>query len=273
MKKSIIALAALAFASCSPSLYQVDLDVRYPSTSGIEIPGKSVSVVCLNDGSTVDSLTLILANGFTQGIESMYYEGRQDIDILTMHKDPAGVYSNRDSLALLLMEVGTDVVFLLDVPKLNEDNCTQSIYAYDSQAALDTVKTFLSSGKLDITDEDWGPTARNFGKRMSSPLASNWKHERHSLIYYDDLDSRWVTAVMEAHDMNWKKAVEIWLQMSKGKQRSYEKRSALYYNLAVGCYMLDAFELASEWLDRSDAEMKLPMSTTLRSRIKARRTR
>ena len=272
MKKSIIALAALALASCSPSIYQLDLEVRYPSESGIDIPGKSVSVVCLNEGSALDSLTLSLANGFTQGIESMYYDGKQAIDILTMPKDPEGVYSNRDSLALLLMEVNTDVVFLLDVPRMQDSRCTLSIYAYDSQAALDTVKTFFSAGRLDMED-DWGPTANAFGKKMSSPLASKWKRETHSLVYYEDLDARWITAVVRASEMEWKKAMELWLQMSHEKQRSYEKRASIYYNLAVGCYLMDAFDLAAEWLDRADAEMKLPMSGTLRNRIKARNPR
>ena len=49
------------------------------------------------------------------------------------------------------------------------------------------------------------------------------------------------------------------------------KRASAEYNIAVACYMLGDLELASEWLDRSDAENKLPvLSDGLRKRIEAR---
>jgi hypothetical protein len=49
------------------------------------------------------------------------------------------------------------------------------------------------------------------------------------------------------------------------------KRASAEYNIAVACYMLGDFDLALEWLDRSDADNKLPtLSDGLRKRIEAR---
>ncbi len=48
------------------------------------------------------------------------------------------------------------------------------------------------------------------------------------------------------------------------------KRSCAEYNIAIACLMLGDAELAIEWLDRSDADCKLPMSDVLRKRLSAR---
>ena len=41
-------------------------------------------------------------------------------------------------------------------------------------------------------------------------------------------------------------------------------------NIAVACYMLGDYALASDWLDRSDKDNKLPLSAALRKRIETR---
>ena len=49
------------------------------------------------------------------------------------------------------------------------------------------------------------------------------------------------------------------------------RRSCAEYNIAVACYMMGEYELASEWLDRSDKDNKLPLSDGLRKRIDSRK--
>ena len=49
------------------------------------------------------------------------------------------------------------------------------------------------------------------------------------------------------------------------------KRSCAEYNIAVACYMLGDYMLASEWLAMSDKDNKLPQSDALRKRIDARK--
>ena len=44
----------------------------------------------------------------------------------------------------------------------------------------------------------------------------------------------------------------------------------LEYDLALGCFMEGQYQLALEWLDRSDADMPVYVSKDLRSKIKER---
>ena len=45
---------SLLLASCGPSRYAVQVEMRHPSKSGLELTGKNLSVVYLTDG---DELT------------------------------------------------------------------------------------------------------------------------------------------------------------------------------------------------------------------------
>ena len=48
------------------------------------------------------------------------------------------------------------------------------------------------------------------------------------------------------------------------------KRSCAEFNISVACYMLGDYQLASDWLDQSDKDNKLPLSDAMRKRIDAR---
>ena len=72
----------------------------------------------------------------------------------------------------------------------------------------------------------------------------------------------------EAYD--WKGAMDQWFLLLNSNDPL--RRSCAEYNIAVACYMLGDYSLASQWLDRSDADSKLPnMSDNLRKRIDSRK--
>ena len=48
------------------------------------------------------------------------------------------------------------------------------------------------------------------------------------------------------------------------------KRSCAEFNIATACYMLGDNELALKWLDRSDEDYPVSLSSGLRKRINAR---
>ena len=75
---------------------------------------------------------------------------------------------------------------------------------------------------------------------------------------------------MKAEQYDWKGAMDIWIELLSSNDMM--KRASAEYNIAVACYMLGDLDLASEWLDRSDADNKLPtLSDALRKRIEARK--
>ena len=86
-------------------------------------------------------------------------------------------------------------------------------------------------------------------------------------MYYDN--QQWYDALEKAEQYDWRGAMDIWIELLGS--RDLLKRSCASYNLAVASYMLGDYDLASLWLDRSDADSKLPHSDTLRSRINSRK--
>ena len=67
----------------------------------------------------------------------------------------------------------------------------------------------------------------------------------------------------------WRDAMDIWLTLLD--TNDLLKRSCAAYNLSVASYMLGDYDLASQWLDRSDKDNLLPMSDALRKRIDSRK--
>ena len=86
------------------------------------------------------------------------------------------------------------------------------------------------------------------------------------MTYYDN--ERWYKALDKAEAYDWKGAMDSWIGLLDTGDRL--KRSCAEYNIAVACYMLGDYALASEWLDRSDKDNKLPLSDALRKRIETR---
>ena len=47
--KALVILTVLAVVSCGPSRHAVQVEMRYPSKSGLDLSGKTVSVVYLEN--------------------------------------------------------------------------------------------------------------------------------------------------------------------------------------------------------------------------------
>jgi hypothetical protein len=224
-----------------------------------------------------------------------------------MRQFPDADYSQRDSLFNILMDTGSDVVFLIDTLKFGQMSVggpsrvaypssadssyvssasipyTLRLYCYDGMGKEDKVQIFggtslarpevYSNGKDDSTianSKAWkalGAEGWNAGVLVADSFKSQWKHEQYSVVYYDS--DKWYKALERAAQYDWKGAMEIWMELLSTKDLM--KRSCAEYNMAVGCYMLGDYQLATEWLDLSDKDNKLPISDAMRKRINARK--
>lgn len=298
------AVSVLAFPSCDPQAFSMNVEMRYPSASGIDISGKSAAVVYLEDDMQKDSVfNEYLANGFASSIESDYFGGRQSIGLYKMAKADGSDYSSADSLSRLVMETGSDIVFLFDAPEFGNVRVSEfnksggdgsdwydvsapvkiRLYAYDSMAGKDTVYVWEGSRNLtskvhidgtasasDVPSLFW-PTLDEQGE-MVGDLSSGifkpvWKTEQYTFIYFDS-PSEWETASRAAFEYKWKEAIEVWLKLVDTKNTM--RRSCAEYDIAQACYMLGENELALKWLDRSDEDYPVSLSQGLRKRINAR---
>lgn len=308
LKYLLAVSAALAAVSCGPSKYMMHLEMRYPSKAGVELAGKNVSVVYLENSTPLqDGFNASMAEGLAYTIENEYGTGEGSVGIYKMPRSASGDYSSKDTLTNLLMDTGSDFVFLLDTVKLGEMTIggpsrvsyktvkdssivnvgsipfTVKIYAYDAMNKEEEVKTFggtsiaqasvyssgnLSSDQLRVKAYEALP-AEGFaaGELVGASFKSQWKVEGYSVAYFDS--SKWIKALEKADLLDWKGAMDIWFELLE--TNDVMKRSCASYNIALACYMLGDYKLAEEWLDLSDKETELPMSATLRKRIDSRK--
>ena len=310
MKRILIPLlfAACVAVSCGPSRHAVHVEMRYPSKSGIDLAGKIVSVVYLeNDDDNATAFNGGMAEGFAHALEQDYGTGEGSVGIYRMRAQDGGNYASRDSLLNLLIDTDADVVFLFDTLKLGTMTVggatrvaapsssetaylsrgsmpfTLSLHCFDGMDETEEVHTFTgssvarpdvySNGNESSTEiirrafAALGDEGFESGKVVADSFESQWKHEQYSLVYFGN--EKWYKPLDKAEQYDWKGAMELWFPLLSTDDLM--KRSCAEYNIAVCCYMLGDYQLASEWLDRSDKDNKLPLSDGLRKRIDGRK--
>lgn len=309
---SILAIAvfmALAMG-CGPSKHIMHLEMRYPSKSGIELAGKMVSVVYLQGKDSVAaSFAESMAEGFASAIEEEYGTGNGSVGLYRLEARPGAGYSSRDTLFNLLMQTEGDVVFLLDTVDLGKmeiggatrvaakssaDSSFVSLaklpfsirlYGFDAMNQDEKIYTFGGSSiaRPDVYSDGSSSVeqlmseayhslpeeAMDAGAQIADSFRSQWKHEQYSVVYYNT--QKWYDALEKALRYDWKGAMDIWFGFLD--TNDLMKRACAEYDIALCCYMLGDYRLAELWLDRSDADNKLPaVSESLRKRIEARKS-
>lgn len=305
MKRSLLsAIAALsalvALQSCDPQAFSMNVEMRYPSSSGMSIDGKSIAVVYLNEDSAKDSVfNECLANGFASAIEKNYFNGAEAVNLYKMPKVGGGVYSNADTLINLIVDTGCDIVFLFDAPEfgnvqIKEQKTSTSgtyypvsvpvaikLYGFDSLSGSDTVRVWTgtrmlsanmeaSLGRQAAADSLWnriGSSAENLGEVSARTFAPVWKEETYTFIYYESPEA-WLAAAQYASDYKWNEAMKVWISLLDTNNPM--KRSCAEYNIATACFLMGDNELALKWLNSSDEDYPISLSKALRKRIQAR---
>lgn len=308
MKKIILLLVATVLLSaCGPSRHAVHVEMRHPSKSGLDLSGKIVSVVYLsNDNPLSDNMLEGMSDGFAYSLEQDYATGEGSVAIYRLPQIDGAVYPTKDSLVNLLMETGSDVVFLFDtlktgtldigvttrvaVPESVDSSYLTTgslpfevrVYCYDSMDKRDKVHSFSGNSTAsahaysDGRENDAAIRAKAIaslpevgfeaGRILSGSFVSQWKHEQYSVVYFDG--QKWYDALDYANQYYWKEAMDIWIGLIDTNDML--KRSCAAYNIALSCYMLGDYDLALKWLDRSDKDNKIPVSDALRKRVEAR---
>ena len=311
LKHSLCALSlmflALAVLSCGPSKYTMHLEMKQPSKAGVDLNGKTVSVVYLENGnSRGDEFSSYMASGFAESLQKYYETGEGSVGVFKMPRIVGADYASKDTLVNLLIDTGSDVVFLMDTVKLGVmtvGNATKvtspssadsthitlgsvpytvRIYCFDAMNQKEEVKTFggtsitqpsvYSDGNhaegqiLSALNAELPKEGWSVGEFIASSFQPQWKVEGFPIIYYES--EKWITALEKADQLQWKQAMDIWLGLVKSAD--IMKRSCAAYNLAVACYIAGDYKLAIEWLDLSDLESELPVAEILRQKIDAR---
>ena len=146
----IAALCGAALASCAPSAYVMQMESRKPSESGLDLAGKSLSIVYLESPDGRDSLfNNRAADALAYGLESDLFDGAEAVKVYNLVKDAAGDYASKDTASQYIMLLDSDVVMILDTPEAGESHTGRSfpvvskLYIYDSMAGEDDGVTTL----------------------------------------------------------------------------------------------------------------------------------
>ena len=270
--------ALLLLASCAPQAYVLNLELRDPSPSGLDLDGKSMAVVYLENGSYRDSLfSNCFADGLAQGLEGEYFEGKRSVDIYSAYQAEGEDYTSKDSLQSLVMRLNKDVIFMVDQPVFSEGSgekvdCKTAVYVYDSMNQADEVKRASVARAVTGSAEEGsmlGSDAQVLGLGTAKPFLGSWKKESHSVIYFDNFNESWTQAVWLASEMRWEEAREIWMELAQSKD--YLQAACAQYDVALACYVMRQYDLALEWLDLSDKTQVVSLSAGLRKRILAKK--
>ncbi len=309
MKRGIVLflLAALTLSSCGPYSYTLTMEMRQPSKSGLDLDRKSFAVACLNDGDAADSAFIMsVSEGFARSLEEEYFAGEPVIGIYTIGKTPGADYSSRDSVMNVLLDTGSDVVFIFDSPDLEKATLSAPqavakpvvrdsaylveasvpfslrLYVYDSMNPDDKVLVYTgkSVAKPVAYTDGFQPDSVALARAMASlsapgletgeisggPFLPQWQAESFSFTYYDS--EPWIEAVIAAHEYRWSDAIGQWIKLSD--TGNMQRRSCAAYNLALTFHILDQQQIAKEWLDVSDSTYPLHLSYDLRKKIEAK---
>ena len=303
-KSFFVLMTALALASCSPQIYPIQLEMRHPSSSGLNLSNKSMAIAYMKGGGQADALfSLTASSGLARTLEKDYFGGREVIPIFQVEAGEV----NLDVMHKYFMESDQDVLFLMGPPQFGAINlgknlpntgvvtsvdsayiCTSTVpftvqlFVFDSMEGVDTFHSYRGGSTIQIgvynsgslTEEGLMSEAKRqsayhadrVGIQLGSSFVSTWKLEQYSLYYFDDLSSQdWVTPLQEVQKLNWIKAVDQWTPFVKS--RDTRKGACASYNIAVAFYMLGDYELAIKWLDQADRMDHLDLSPSLRKRI------
>ena len=305
MKKSWILAVALLAAACSPQVYPLYMDVRQPSTSGLKLAGKNISIVYMDGASPADSLfDRQAASAMARSLEEDYLDGREEIGIFrTARADSVSL----ELMHSLVMETEGDVVFVLSSelgePEMETNMQVHNaksadsayvcpavipvktqLYVYDSMGQ-DKVHKFRGSASMRprvfnsgmLTQEGLKTLAlrslegeaENVGGRISKPFLSVWNTESFSFYYYDGFSSeQWISGLANVATGHPAAAVDNWAPLLKSG--SALSRACACYNIAMAFFLLEDYTLAERWLDQADKLEDVSLAPGLRKRIAAR---
>ncbi|MGN1045751.1 MAG: DUF6340 family protein [Candidatus Cryptobacteroides sp.] len=300
-----VAVCLPLMLACSPYTFTLSVELRDTTASGLNLSGKNISVVSLDNGEKGDSLFLAgVSESFAGQLEKDYFGGEQRVGLFRMLKDAERTAPSKEMMLDYLIQTGSDVVFAFTLDSMGPvsfGNAIRSgikdsvdsafvieatvpfdiaVHVYDSMQKKDTVMTFLGSSKalpkIYSSGKDSSEAALT-DKVAASLFAQGTAVGRQAsriflsewkqtdFTLYHSDTEVWMAASQAAADYNWKKAMDGWMSMLDTP--NLQKRSCLEFNLAVANTIIGEKALAKAWLDRSDADYLLPQSSSLRRRI------
>lgn len=285
----LCALLALSLHSCVPQIHYLNVDVRRNAVADIPQDGTSAvfSVIGSNDQ---DSIRLTnVAIGLAEKLEEDRNLEKGSLSVWSLPEGefvgfPAGAGQNLrvQSLAYLnslSARSGANTLYFVDnltyLPYISQNN---NSYAQESgynvvvpfkvdmniyDASRDSViySTMMQDSLYLNVDSSISPRemgsaiakylpaiSKKIGSILGKDVTPQWVTQQRMLITYDDAPE-WEEAYELAADFRWTEAIDKWMEVVES--RNPKKSAFAAYNIAIGCEMVERFDLALKWLDYS----------------------
>lgn len=303
MKHPWILAASLLAAACSPQVYPLYMDVRNPSSSGMDLSRKEIAIVYRDGGTRVDSLfDRQASSAMARALEEDYFGGEEKVGIFHL---PDADSMSVDLMHSLVMDTGGDVVFVLKtslgVPVVETNHVVKGASSPDSAFVCPVsvpVKTHLdvydSMGEDKVhsfngtavlrpmvynnglpSQEALGELALRslnkeadlVGQRISKRFLSTWIKECFSFYYFDTSSDAWIDGIAQVMDGRFSAAVDTWSPLVK--KGSATRRACACYNIAQAFYLMEDYALSRRWLDEAEKLENVSLAAGLRKRLDA----
>lgn len=286
----IIASAAIVagLASCGPTTYSVTGEKQVPAAHQVEFGGKIPGIVTLMPKESPDSvLVSSFAIGMAEQLEADLAFEQGTVPVFYLHTEDVEL-QNPEQMRELPRYTGTDVMIVVDSMRIGEFSVRHpeeqayynsgfmqqtivslpysvSIHVYKADSAfvdsfgitdvnewnMLTEKPLSKVRAVEEADKNLAESFARIGAARAEDFTGKWETFQTRIYVYDS--GRWWDACRFAYLFEWDKAMEIWMEEAKSRDRM--KAACAAYNISVACRMLGMDELSAEWKFNADKMM------------------
>ena len=282
-----IVFTVALFAGCAPQINYLNVDVRKDASLNIPVGSRSAALFSVASDARHDSTRVAnVAIGFAEQLET---DTNMDAGMLPVYSVKADSYwtsdtsgnivADREYVNTLSADVQAELLFFINKIKFMQYSAhkVQGYTGYEgynvvlpymvgldifdgadkkqlhSSMQSDSLFLFVDSS---VSENNVGGViakrlpdiSRRIGAELAKLLSPQWITQQRILITYAE-NSDWEEAYAFAEEFQWKEAIDKWMKFADSKDA--KKAAFAAYNIAVGCEMLERFDLAVKWLDYS----------------------
>ena len=306
----VAVLWLLTSTGCAPQARYFNVDVRSKGDVEIPIEGRKAAVFSITTQNKADSIRCgNVAVGLAEKIEKDRGLAGGDVAVYSVPKiEFRGFPSKMNDevaavdtayLSQLLLNSGAHVMFFVDNLRFGQYSIQHSVTTseydnlnvvvpyfvdfnvYDAisdkllykQEVKDSI--YMQMVSSSVSDGNVGGVIAGYlpeisgkiGEKLGSYVSTQWDTQERMLISYED-DSKWETPYLLSQDFKWKEAVELWMNLTESENP--KKAAFAAYNIAVGCEMMEQFQLARKWLEFSMKKYRFREAIMMYEYIKER---
>ena len=303
-------LALLMLVGCAPSARYFNVDVKNCEYVDLPLDGKKVAVFSIASQNKSDSIRSgKVALGVAEKIEEDRGLKGGEVAVYSIPKIefrgfPSGFNKDIESvdttyLNSLMLNSGAQILLFVDNLRFGQYSLQRGATSAEYDNANVIIPYFVDFNiydsfvdsllfKIEMKDSVYMQMVSNsamdgnvggviagylpeiskkIGTKLGSYLSAQWETQERMLVSFDD-DASWEAPVLLAQDFKWQDAITAWMKLAESD--NIKKSAYAAYNIAVGCEMLEQYDLARQWLEFSLKKFKFRESIMMYEHIKER---